>query len=316
LREDFVAVAADDWYQRRREDAVGEFFRGVADQGPRKGEGGATRQGRYVFTASGKLLGYNNNRGSERLRALLEDSLAAWRNLPEAERAPGAVEVPELPDGGGDRRYSRRPPEGGLVFEVHTRTLATDPGSGALAACRSLAEGGPGAMPRGSGPATDHLWVLGREWQEWLTAAAAGASPVSAPDSLALRVARFHLVDNTRGEPPHWTRDEVREIALTAEPGAGGELRVVGSFHLETRDGSRGFVGRIEGSGRLGQAGAPPADLQVVAWGDHWGEGRFTPGARPGRQPLGVVFTLADPGDPADRVPPQGARWEAGYYEP
>ena len=40
-------------YQRRRQDAEGEFFRKVADQGPRKGKGGATRQGIYCFTASG-----------------------------------------------------------------------------------------------------------------------------------------------------------------------------------------------------------------------------------------------------------------------
>ena len=32
--EDFVPVTADDWYQRRRQDAEGEFFRKVADQGP------------------------------------------------------------------------------------------------------------------------------------------------------------------------------------------------------------------------------------------------------------------------------------------
>ena len=35
--EDFVPVTGDDWYQRRRQDAEGEFFRKVADQGPRKG---------------------------------------------------------------------------------------------------------------------------------------------------------------------------------------------------------------------------------------------------------------------------------------
>ena len=50
-KEDFVAVSADDWYERRRQDAVGAFFRKVADQGPRKGAGGGTRQGIYCLTA-------------------------------------------------------------------------------------------------------------------------------------------------------------------------------------------------------------------------------------------------------------------------
>ena len=43
--EEYIAVAGDDWYQRRRDDAEGQFFRRVADQGPRKGTGGSTRQG-------------------------------------------------------------------------------------------------------------------------------------------------------------------------------------------------------------------------------------------------------------------------------
>ena len=44
----FIPVAADDWYQRRRQDDEGEFFRKVADQGPRKGQGGGTRQGMAI----------------------------------------------------------------------------------------------------------------------------------------------------------------------------------------------------------------------------------------------------------------------------
>ena len=68
INDNFIPVAENDWYQRRREDAVGKFFRGVADQGPRKGEGGSTRQGHYAFTAGGKLLAYNNNRGADTSR--------------------------------------------------------------------------------------------------------------------------------------------------------------------------------------------------------------------------------------------------------
>ncbi|HYN63725.1 MAG TPA: hypothetical protein VES36_03895, partial [Candidatus Limnocylindrales bacterium] len=56
--DDYVAVACDDWYQRRRRDAEGEFFTSVTNQGPRKGERGDTRQGIYLLTAGGKLLAY------------------------------------------------------------------------------------------------------------------------------------------------------------------------------------------------------------------------------------------------------------------
>jgi hypothetical protein len=59
-KEQYIAVACDDWYQRRRTDAEGRFFKQVSDQGPRGGNHTSTRQGIYVLTASGKLLGYKN----------------------------------------------------------------------------------------------------------------------------------------------------------------------------------------------------------------------------------------------------------------
>src|SRR5437868_10652603 len=94
--KDYVSVAADDWYQRRRQDAEGEFFRKVADQGPRKGQGGSTRQGIYVCTASGKLLGYRNAQDAAVMRGVLKQALKEWKALPADERKPGAVEVPEF----------------------------------------------------------------------------------------------------------------------------------------------------------------------------------------------------------------------------
>src|SRR5439155_8322714 len=93
---DYVPVAADDWYQRRRDDAEGRFFRQVADQGPRKGEGGSTRQGIYCLTADGKLLAYKNaGQDADVMREVLREGLAAWRRLPADRRRPGAVPVPD-----------------------------------------------------------------------------------------------------------------------------------------------------------------------------------------------------------------------------
>src|SRR5262245_45120883 len=107
---DYVAVAADDWYQRRRRDAEGEFFRSMADQGPRKGEGGDTRQGIYCLTAGGKLLAYKNaGQNPEAMRDLLRQGLAKWASAPESERKPGSVKVPE--HGRFDPTYYRDVPK-------------------------------------------------------------------------------------------------------------------------------------------------------------------------------------------------------------
>ena len=92
--EDFVPVTMDDWYQRRRQDAEGEFFRKVASQGPRKGQGGGTRQGIYVFTADGELLSYKNaGQNADVTRDELKRGLARFRKLPATRREPGAVKV-------------------------------------------------------------------------------------------------------------------------------------------------------------------------------------------------------------------------------
>src|SRR2546421_6747192 len=90
--EKFVPVSGDDWYQRRRDDAEGQFFRRVADQGPRKGTGGSTRQSIYCFTAVGKLPAYNNvSQAPEGMPEGLRQGLEKWRELPAAELRPAAA---------------------------------------------------------------------------------------------------------------------------------------------------------------------------------------------------------------------------------
>src|SRR5580704_5498310 len=106
-KEDFVPLVGDDWYQRRRDDAEGKFFRSIADQAGRTGPGGSTRQGIYCFTPGGKLLKYRNHHDPRVMRQMLREGLTAWSNLPEQERKPGAVKVPEL--GKLDRRFARTP---------------------------------------------------------------------------------------------------------------------------------------------------------------------------------------------------------------
>src|SRR5262245_21704141 len=99
-REDFVPVVGDDWYQRRRDDAEGRFFRKVSDQAGRGSvapNGGTTRQAIYCLTADGRLLAWKNaGQLPEEMRRTLRLGLERWRRLPEAERRPGAVAVEEL----------------------------------------------------------------------------------------------------------------------------------------------------------------------------------------------------------------------------
>lgn len=318
ISENFVPVAQNDWYARRREDAVGRYFIGVADQGPRRGEAGSTRQGIYAFSASGKLLAFNNNRALDRRFAMLKDALAEWQKLPAGEREAGAVKVPDLAPGDLDPRFSRVPPVGGIVVNTYTRVL--DHVDGTLAPCSANDEG----SLLGLLSARDHLWIREDEWKEMLSsAAAAEGKPVPLPEPVAYRICRYNLIDNTRGEPPLWQREEVRSQNLTIQQSGatrdGLSFKIAGTVVLATNadpaKAGSGYEAEIQGTIVATQDRSRIVRFDLLAIGDHWGEGTFTGGAREGRKPLGVVFELATGKGIGDAVPPQGISWEQGYYK-
>ena len=90
-------------------------------------------------------------------------------------------------------------------------------------------------------------------------------------------------------------------------------FRIAGTFHLETEDGKRGYTGEIDGYVRP-QDENENLDFHLVAIGDHWGEGTYTRGARPGKNPLAVVFIRTDRSKSQNQIPPQGIRWQEGYF--
>ena len=309
--EDYVPVATDDWYTRRRDDAEGKFFRDVANQGPRKGQGGSTRQGIYCFTADGKLLAYKNaGQNPDAMRDTFRLGLREWKKLPEERRKPGAVKVDDLAK--ADARYTRTPPPGGLVVNVYTRILdRKDSGY-----CKGTCE-----REWGDQAARDHLWITEAEWKALVPAEPKKGAKAPLPAKVADRILRFHLTDNTRGEPPMWRPQDVRsqELTLTVEEVSDATvlLRLEGKALLatdaDTAKADRGYDVRLLGHIRYDRAKKAIDRFDVVAVGDHWGVGAFTGGARPGKQPLGVAFELSPGKSAADLVPPQAAR-EIGVY--
>ena len=124
------------------------------------------------------------------------------------------------------------------------------------------------------------------------------------------------------GVPRHdWTREQVRRSGLTLTVTGvtpdGVELRLDGDVLVATDadpgKADRGYEARLLGKLRYVPAKETFDRFDVAAVGDHWGESRYTPGARPGRTLLGVAFGPVAGDKPADRVPPQAAR-EVGRY--
>jgi hypothetical protein len=278
LRTQFIAVAIDQAYQRRQQDAEGEFYRKIAGQGPRNNFQ-STTQGFYIASADGTLLLYNNNRDPEKLQRLMQQRLQDFK-------APSAA-TPISP-GTLDARYNPSPPKGGCVVRVQARVLGGYPPT--TDRWKKIFQ---------TSLSRDNLWISAAEQQ----ALAKG----QVTQSLQHRIARFHLVDNTRGEPSMWKEKEIRQIKITLD---GTTLR--GTVHLETDDGKRGYVAQLMGKIEMGSGKVVSFDM--VADGSFWGHGPYSGNAPTGRFPFAVGFRLADGTDAADTVPPQGSRgWVQGY---
>lgn len=291
LKERFVAVTGDDWYQRRREDDEGKFFRSVVEQSPRKGS--HTKQGHYVLTAGGKFLGFNNNRGPERRLKMMKEALKKWETVRGSEKG---LKIPKR--GKNDGRFHHELPAGGQIMKVFTR-------------CLEEREGGLRKMSGdavGNQAAVDHLWLKKEEVAALGKLVASGGGEF--PKQVGLRIAKFHLRDNTRGEPRDWKKEEVKEWSLKVD----GDGKMSGSFSIVSEDGELGYRGTMKGG--LKVEGGKLTRFEILVLGKHWGESRYTKGARPGKTPLGQVFQLSDGKKASDGIPPQGIRWATGYWEP
>jgi hypothetical protein len=308
-----VPVCTDDWYTRRRQDREGEFFRSVASQGPRKGENGNTRQGIYVFTAAGDLVSFSNNGGNaDATRGHIKQALAKFDAMPESKVGPGAVEVPDR--GKPDPNYYRAPPSGGLVVRVHSRILEEKKD-----AVESIVfTKGTCDFKGGDMASRDMLWLTKDEVKAMGPGDRKPGDSYPFPAKVAERIARFHLVDNTRGEPEFWKKNEVRDrlFLLTVEKvtPAGIELLLSGEAKMSTDNSARGYEAKVYGKLRWVPGKETFDRFDVAAVGEHWGRGTFTPGERPGRTTLGVAFGLPAGDKAGDKVPPQGAREERNYY--
>ena len=277
LKTRFVPVAIDQAYQRRQKDAEGDFYRKIAGQGPRNDFRGTT-QGLYVATADGRFLGYNNNRTPERVMHMIQSALDAFQ---PSQATP-------IDEGKPDPRYNPKPPEGGLVVRVRAKVLGGyDQPSDRWQRIFQT------SLSR------DNLWVTKAEHEALLR----GELPLS----LQKRLVRFHLIDNTRGEPPMWEENAIKRLDITLR---GGQL--TGTVHLETPSGDRGFQADLLGF--VESDGQKVSRFDVIAEGRFWGHGPYTRTAPRGKFPLAVSFSLADGTDVADQIPPQGSRgWVQGY---
>ena len=74
-----------------------------------------------------------------------------------------------------------------------------------------------------------------------------------------------------------------------------------------------GDEGEIRGKLSFGRDGGLSI-FECLVIGEHWGEGLWTRGVRPGRSPLAQVLKLSPATSGHDQIPPQSIRRSSAYW--
>lgn len=275
LKARFVCVGIAHNGAGRRKDAEGDFARKII------GAGG-TLQGLHVINTRGDLVGYVYDFRPESVLAMLDRALKKYEHF----------DAPEIDFTARDGRFTM--PADGLVVVTTAKVLAGhDPVKAAKGTLQyDMESAWKNSMGR------EHLWVRKDEVQALLSG--------ELPQSLQKRIVRYHLVDNTRGTPTGWTESEIKSMQMQLQGG-----RLDGRVHLETKDGSRGYAAELLGFVDIKDGKVSRFD--VIARGEFWGHGTYTPGAPKGRFPLAISFTLAEASDPLYQLVPDAVRCYADY---
>jgi serine/threonine protein kinase len=307
LKQGFVVAAVDDFYVRDAQDAPGAFFHKVVDQGPPKDDKDKRRDGLYACTADGTLLGFAPDADAKSVKELLAQASSKWGDLPEKMRR----KRPFKEDRGAlDPRFERSPPEGGLALRVHARELEAD-GAGRF---RRTA---PRAAYYPNQGSLDHAWLTADEARAFLPDDTAPGTTAKVPARVARRLLWLHLVDDVRGEPATWESQDLKQAELTVMvlPPRRKDvlaLRLSGFARLASANEKRTYDATITGSLEYDARAQAWVKFSIVAVGPSKDEEADS--ARPGSQPLGIAFVLADGKSEADKVPPGQARDPAYYF--
>ena len=213
-----------------------------------------------------------------------------------------------------DPNYSRSPPADGLIVRVNGRILDKL----GFEICKATCD-----FTGGDKASRDFLWLRAEDLKAMAPSDSKVGYSYAMPRIGTERIARFHLIDNTRGEPDFWKKDDIRKNEMTFTVLSATketiELSLTGKVlladHAELDQSKRGYDCTLSGRLTYDVAKKSFKRFDIAALGDFWGSSTFTKqGVRPGKSLFGIAFGLPPAVKPGDRVPPQGARELSNYW--
>ena len=312
--ESFIPLAENCSPLQTQQDAKGEFFRLVAEQGHYGGRTvpSATRQGQYAFTADGQLLSSINTRDADRMRDMMAQALDRWTALNQPTTPANPPEAYER-----DPRHPDLYPSDGLVLKQTLRDLPRP-------------DGHPIPQSRPEAINFDYAWFTKDEAKLFLPDRLEVGAQRQLPHTIVRRLARFHLLDSVRGETPAWRDEHVVHAHLATEvtqiDGSRIHLHLTGAvlnqqqgtwavrpFRQKWDNLTRGYDCALHGELTYDRSTERFTQFDLLTVGDRWGgtehnnrqEDQLT-------SPMGIAFLLAGT-TPADRTPPHANLWD--YFE-
>jgi hypothetical protein len=315
LTAKFIPAADEVGHLQSGNDAECRLFQKIAEQGHFAGRTlpSFTRQGTYATTADGTLLASWNKTDPRIVARKLREALKNWDKLKaEGRKFSGEdpLDIAQL------SRADRFFPEGGLVLKVNTRDLPRDPPQQARWA-RAWNQ--------------DFAWFTKEEAGQFLPSEIKPGRTRKVPRTLVKRLARFHFLDNVRGQTPPFPACAIEDATLTSRvtevDGNFVSLRLEGrtkavqkgdwsirGFEDMNRPSSqeRGLEIKLLGSARFDRKQGRFVGFEVVAVGTRWGATQYNcRGDDLAPAPFGAVLSLAGPSR-AERVAPEHFRGYAG----
>lgn len=256
---------------------------------------GETVQGFYTLGADGAAYGFENVRSAK----------VVLRMLAEAEQAYAHGKHNHIdlsPDSFVSVFAKSIEPKRTDVVRVFTRVKPVPVGANSLN--KSLGR--------------DHLWITGKD-MDALGESAASGNPFQLPRDLKMRLVRYNLIDNVRGQPDMWEASQVRKADITVTPlGKSGDAmtyKFSGEFAMSTADGNRGIEGTIRGEIEVDTAKRKLLWFRAFADATAWGDSKFTAHAPSGRFPL--VIGMLNVNDGLSRtVAPDAISLGDFYFSP
>jgi hypothetical protein len=344
----FVPVAENCSPLQSQQDAKGEFFRLVAEQGHYAGRTFPTntRQGYYAFTPDGRLLTAANSRDPRAIEGMLRQALARWQALTahSAQSATGSSTFGQADAITNGTRSDNPSSNGanhngaGVAFSVEHYTPARPdfyPADGLVLrlAARDLpreADTRPDDWRKRAWN-LDYAWFTREEARQLVPEGLTPGAQRDWPAAVVRRLALFHLRDFVRGEPSAWPEEALRNGSVISEVLSvrGGEvrLRLTGQIRLayamrwrRPNDGTQhvsecGYDATLAGEATWNTTEQRFTAFETAAAGPRWGTNQYNNrGDDLGPAPMGIALTLAGT-EPKDRTPPHQGSHRA-YWQP